>query len=153
MAISWYPDDDHSHGLHGLIIDVCNPGDGEIELYGDRQPARTVRGHHIGRVLGALTSIAFAGEFGRNNVEPIGPLTQAQARVLLPYWQSAAIYAAGGTNAAESVLEQEQEFRPPAFCSRCAHGSVYASDDNINAWCLEHGHRWFAGNAPKLVDG
>lgn len=159
-------------GWKDAAVDVPNPGYGEVDVYLPRVPGRGVetqlRGRDLGRALSDVTTLALsAGLAGR--VTRLGSMTVGEARLLLPVLQSAVIYAAAASNAAEVLLDDESDEGPdvdgsedglryttPRWCITCGEGAIYSTQECRSPgrpdascvrtdWCDQYGHTWFAG--------
>lgn len=148
MSITWYPPS-------GWLIDVPNPGGGEMDLVDlahpdpDKGPAlvtedweQTLTGPKIGAFLLAVTDRAFQSDTAAPDADGELPvwLTPAAARTLLPALQQAVVYAVAGGERYDRTWPDEDEPPRAPYCVRCGQGTLYTPGALPSDWCDRHGH-------------
>jgi hypothetical protein len=140
-----------------ITIDVGDPGYGYVvvEFHSD-DPDRwgkdrecTLRGRKMWQALESLTQLACAPSVDQPrlmDVVGLWKMTSALARMMLPQFQTAVLYAAAGSDVAERLTDDAEAHH--VLCLRCHEGSVYSSHTTVSKDCRQYGHQPFgyAGN-------
>lgn len=149
MAITFFVGDH-------VTIDVGDPGYGYLEVcfntedeyrWGKNHEC-TLRGRKMWQALESLTELACRGVdeplFGA--VDGLWPMNVGLARMMLPQFQTAMLYAAGGSDRAERLTQDDEASH--VLCVRCNEGTVYSSHRTMSDDCQQYGHQPFgyAGN-------
>lgn len=145
MSTTWFPP--------GWILDVDNPGYGELAIYAPTQPltepavvtkdwATTLYGPQLGDFLDAVTRQAIHTDDTRPGAHPLPAfLTPKVARGLLPRLQQAVLLAVAGGDRFDRTYPDRDDPPPRPLCVRCATGTLFTTESTHSTWCDQYGHR------------
>lgn len=156
MGIHWYPevfDPGTRQGEPWVELSVPDPEHGRIEVRrlsvdGDHpdDPMGVYAGEQIAALLDQVTDLALSGDGSPVTIRSTSgkslTLTRAEAVMLLPFLQRAAVLATAGTDRYERVWNDDHASNPP-LCVRCNQGSHFHHAVTISLACNEYGHTPF----------
>ncbi len=146
MATTWFPD--------GWVLDVPNPGYGELLVQAPRDPYRgaplvdedwetTLNGAEVGEFLEGVTARALGPQPSEASRLPEF-ITAPAARALLPTLQKAVVEAVAGGDRFERTFLDPAEPPPRPRCVLCGEGSYDTAEQTVSSdWCDRYGHKAF----------